>query len=975
MSGQPRFLCIAVSGMLLFQIPGITRAAATGWECRASADGAGWDCTPGQQDVRDAPAPGAAAPLTEPVDPAEEAPPALTGTKDVPVPAPREPGAEEPGLPPGAPALAAPAAPEVSEEEAPVAETAPPAPQPESEDEGPPPEAPALTAPAAPEVSEEGAPLAETAPPAPQRESEYEGPPPETPALAAPAAPEMSEEEASAAPIVREQPSRDEAAESTAEDVRVEETRVADEPEPAAAEEATPVGAATGRSPLLDEGLSWETCGPLSVPRRVGPAAEDTLTRISADSAEFFQEDEVYILTGGIDLTRGRERARADQARFDKNNGRLTAEGNVFFEQPNLRFTGDSAELDLQSHQGWLRNVEYRLIQANARGTADTAFVETPTLSHFENISYTTCRPEYNDWLLFAEHLTLDDETGKGTASNAELRLWDVPVLYTPYFSFPLDDRRQTGFLTPSFGNTETTGIDVSVPYYINIAPDMDATVTPRIMSKRGLMMGAEFRYLRENYSGEIAGEFLPYDQDNSDDVSDHRGQFSFQHRRQLAPRWSTNIDAHWVSDDDYLEDFGDNLSVSSTRNVNQLATVNYSGDAIDFQGLIQHFNTIDNDIAAEDQAYNRLPSLLFRLNKPDQFFGTTYHLRTEYTYFDHDHKEHGHRVSLRPGVSLPLRKPYGHLIPKVSLDYTAYGLEGEQPDQSTTQSRTLPTASLDAGLVFEREIDWLGHAAAQTLEPRLFYLYTPKEDQDEHPVFDSTDLDLSFGNLFRENRFTGQDRIGDANQVTLALTSRTVESNTGKEILSAGIGQIFYFRDRKVQLPGVDDRKNSSSVIIGEAAARLTDSLSARAGLTWDPHASGSQKREKASAELHYQTPGQHIFNLAYRFNRGQDSDKDNTRFEDVDASVRWPLTPALRFVGRWNYSLFLEKTVDAFGGIEYGPCCWTLRAIARHFIKDRNGGSNNIYMVQLELRGLGKLGHKVEDFLERGIYGYQQE
>ena len=548
-------------------------------------------------------------------------------------------------------------------------------------------------------------------------------------------------------------------------------------------------------------------------------------------------------------------------------------------------------------------------------------------------------------------------------------------MLYTPYLSFPLDDRRQTGFLTPSFGTNEITGIDFSLPYYINIAPNMDATITPRIMSKRGPMLGGEFRYLKETYSGEIAGEILPNDRDSSDDVSNTRGQLSFQHRRQLAPRWRTDIDAHWVSDDDYLEDFGDSLSVASTRNVEQRATVNYAGNGIGFQGLVQHFNTVDNAISPQDQPYNRLPSLLFTLNKPDQLFGTSYHLRSEYAYFKHDHKEHGHRVSVRPGVSLPLRRAYGHLIPKLSLDYTTYRLTDEEPGQSSNPSRTLPTASLDGGLVFEREVDWLGNAATQTLEPRLFYLYTPKDNQDDLPVFDSANLDLSFDNLFRENRFTGQDRIGDANQVTVALTSQTLDSNTGREILSAGIGQIFYFRDRVVQLPGVSEQKNISSVIITEAAARLTSDLSARASLTWDPHASGSQKREKTSAELHYQTPGKHIFNLAYRFNRGQQSDEENTRFEDVAASIRWPFTPALRFVGRWDYSLFLEKTVEAFGGLEYGPCCWTLRAIARHFIKDRNGGSNTIYMVQLELTGLGKVGHKVEDFLEQSIYGYQQE
>jgi LPS-assembly protein len=274
---------------------------------------------------------------------------------------------------------------------------------------------------------------------------------------------------------------------------------------------------------------------------------------------------------------------------------------------------------------------------------------------------------------------------------------------------------------------------------------------------------------------------------------------------------------------------------------------------------------------------------------------------------------------------------------------------------------------------VFERSTDWFGIASLQTLEPRLFYLYTPYRNQDDLPVFDTAEIDFNFGSLFRENRFTGQDRIADANQLTLALTSRTLADNSGAELLRASIGQIYYFRDLRVQLPGQPEITNNSSTLASEVAARLSQSWSARGSVFWNPHDGGVM--QKGAAELHYQTAGNRIFNLGYRYNRGEEDVTTDTRISDTDVSLRWPVGSHVHFIGRWKYSLFYDTTMDSFAGFEYDSCCWALRALARHYVSDVEQGSNTSFMVQLELKGLAAVGNQIDSFLEEGILGYRAE
>ena len=482
------------------------------------------------------------------------------------------------------------------------------------------------------------------------------------------------------------------------------------------------------------------------------------------------------------------------------------------------------------------------LTDSQARGSAKTALVEGKEVSHYEGITYTTCRPGNDDWRLEASKLTVDRRTGVGTVRHGTLRFGNLPVAYLPYGSFPIDGRRKSGFLVPSLGTSDGTGIEIETPYYFNLAPNYDATLTPRLLSKRGLMPGGQFRYLTETHRGELLAEILPNDRDSSPSDPDTRGAVSYQHQGRLAPRLNTDINLNYVSDDNYLEDFGNNLDIASTRQLERRGDLRYRGEDWSLLGRLQYYQTVDRNIANEDRPYSRLPQFLFLLDKPNQHFGLTYHLDTEYDYFDHSDSNQvvGHRFALEPGISLPLRRSYGHLIPKLFAQYRYYDLNNSEEGQGDSPSLTIPTFSLDSGLVFERQTDWFRNDSTQTLEPRLFYLLTPYKNQDDLPVFDTSLVGFNFNSLFRENRFTGRDRIGDANQLTAALTSRTLSESTGTELLRASLGQIYYFRDRDVQLPDEPVASDNSSILAAETAARISADWSTRANLFWNPHDGG---------------------------------------------------------------------------------------------------------------------------------------
>jgi LPS-assembly protein len=724
---------------------------------------------------------------------------------------------------------------------------------------------------------------------------------------------------------------------------------------------------------LLHEGLDWAYCGPR--PPRLGPPelpprpAKDVPIEITADDLGYDRNAEVLTLTGRVELAQGARRVHGDEITYGVETEEVTATGRAYLAEPGVRLVGSRAQVNLGTEQGRMDDVQYRFTgPLNARGSASEVDILSPELSRYRNITYTACPPGRNDWSLKAERLSIDRKEGEGVARHATLRVADVPVFYMPYLSFPIDGRRKSGFLIPTVGSSDESGFELTTPYYFNIAPNLDATIYPRVMGKRGLMLGAETRFLTPHHYGELYGEAIPSDALYEDNGA--RGAFRALYRGNYGRGWFSYVKFNAVSDNRYLEDFGNSLEVTSSRNIERRGSLYYSGQGWQASATVQDFQTVDPGLAPADRPYGRLPRVLVTVD-PHRFApGLELGMDAEYDFFSHDARVHGSRAAANPYASWPIRRPYGHLIPRLNLFSAAYGLQDQDPGKADDPSYAIPSFNLDGKLIFERNTDWFGHGALQTLEPRIFYLYTPFKDQDDIPTFDSTELTFSYSSLFRPNRFTGRDRIGDANQLTVGLTSRTLSTSSGWELLRASLGQIFYFANRRVQIRGpVEDE--SSSALAGELAARLTESWSGRASFQWDPNKSQDQS-EKRVLELHYQTEDDHLVNLAYRFDLGS---SEATRYEDSDVAVRWPLASNFEVVGRWYYSLLHSETMEAFAGMEYGKCCWRLRVLGRHFKNSPGSSGTNSIMVQFELAGLGSLGHNIDSFLERGIYGYHAE
>jgi LPS-assembly protein len=726
-------------------------------------------------------------------------------------------------------------------------------------------------------------------------------------------------------------------------------------------------------SARLYEGWGWEFCGPrprgIPAPAPASAAADSLPTELEAGGFSYRLDSEIIEVTGGVDVIRGDQRVQAPRLSYDRRGGDIVTTGETFIEYGGMRVLGDDAEINLDSKTGRIANARYRFSgAANLRGRADEAILEGPDRTRYRDISYTTCPPGSNAWSLRAGELTLDQASGQGVARNARLRIRGVPVLYTPYLTFPIDDRRKSGFLIPSFGSSDDNGAELITPYYWNIAPNMDATFFPRYMSERGTMLGGEFRYLTRNDAGIITAEVLP--NDAKFDGEQPRAAVNIEQNGRFFDRWRTALDYSQVSDDRYLEDLGNNLDVTSTRFLEQRGDLSYAGDGWSLLTRVQTFQTVDREIRPQGRPYGRLPQLLLT-TRPRLFGpGLVAGLNAEYNFFDHNHRVHGQRLSAEPSISWPLRRSYGHLIPSATAYISSYRLVEEEEGQPSDPGHVIPSVDIDGRLVFERSIDWLGESSLQTLEPRLFYLYTPYKDQSDTPVFDSSELNFSFSNLFRRNRFTGRDRIGDANQLTAGLTSRTMRASTGEELFRFSIGQIFYLADRRVQIRGGEETGDRSPYA-GELAAKLFGDLSARASFEWDPELDEGEWRRR-TVQLEYRDDEARIFNLAYR---ADDTTTPANRYEDTDMSFRLPVGERVEVVGRWLYSMLHDETMDAFAGIEYGKCCWKMRLVGRHFRRRPEDMASTSVMLQVELAGLGAIGNPVGKFLEREIYGYETD
>lgn len=720
-----------------------------------------------------------------------------------------------------------------------------------------------------------------------------------------------------------------------------------------------------------DDPATWALCKPNALfdfYRSDVPREGDRENSPAELSAERFDvgERKVYTLDGSVEIRRADQFIAADTLRYDTEAERYEAQGNVHYQDRGLLLGADRAEGELAEDRSTLKQVRYQLLEARGNGRADTAIVQGET-SVLDRVAYTTCDPGSTGWELRASRVDLDQAEGIGTARNATLRLGPVPILYLPYASFPIDERRRTGFLFPSIGSSQDSGIDVAAPYYINLAPNYDLTLTPRLLAKRGAMIASEFRYLTPNHRGEISGTWLP----NDDRTGDDRSSFGFQHEGRLGPQWNVVANINTVSDDRYFEDFGDSLTAASTSLLESAAGVFGRGRYWRASLGAQDWTITDPFLPDGLEPFRRLPRLLYGYERPLQDWFVA-GVRSEAVAFDHDVRPGATRYDLYPYLSFPIERAAWYLRPELGYRYTGYDLDREYLENfdSSSPSRGTPIASLDTGLIFERRAHLFGRNMLQTLEPRLYYLRVPYENQDDLPLFDTQELTFGFAQLFRSNRFTGADRQMDANQATVAITTRLLEESSGRERLSASLGQIRYFDPQRVQLPGVGYTDPEGSALVGDVELVLSDRWRVGLSQQWDPE---DELSDLSAMRAQYRWGGAGVFNFAYRFRRETATALGNAvALEQIDTSFVVPIAERWRLIGRWNYSLLDESTLEALAGFEWESCCLAARVLTRHYVRNREGERNNGIYIELELKGLATLGRKSGELLERAILGY---
>ena len=664
-------------------------------------------------------------------------------------------------------------------------------------------------------------------------------------------------------------------------------------------------------------------------------------------------------LTEGIVLRRADKLAGADSAQFDAETRSLYLSGDVRYEDPGTQIISDSAEFEYDSGRIGFSGAEFSLSN-NGRGAAERLQIDQDGLLQLDAVYYTTCPPGSNDWLVEAADIDLDTRNGIGTARGMKLRFQGIPVLYAPYLSFPITDARKSGVLTPEIGSTSRSGTEIRVPWYWNIAPNYDATITPRLLTDRGLQMQTRFRYLTEAHSGTVDAEYL-----NDDTMgSDSRSYVGIDHRSLFRNRWRNEIEFREVSDNQYFEDLGGSLSASTTTHLNRALRFDHHTDTLSLFGQVQDFQTIDDAILPPDQPYQRLPQLLAAGYWPDRWLGMDYRLDAELVNFDRDVGVTGWRMNVAPAAQLSIAKPGWFITPAVAVDYTSYKLSDTPAGQSDSPDRLLPIASIDTGLVLERLMRNNESQRLQTIEPRLLFVHIPFEDQTELPVFDTITPDLNLVQLYRKNRFLGVDRIADTDQLSIGVTSRVLDVATGRELMSVTIGQIRYLSGSSVTLPSDPNFTDETSDYIAEIRFLLLRNVNFDFGHQWGTGESGTTMSQ---ARLQYRPASNRIVNLAYRFKRDS--------IEQGDISWSWPLTTKWNFVGRYNYSFREDETLEEFYGLEYGSCCWGLRVVSRRYISTRDGIRDTTFGLQLVLKGMTSVGTAADKMLERGILGYSAD
>ena len=680
---------------------------------------------------------------------------------------------------------------------------------------------------------------------------------------------------------------------------------------------------------------------------------EDPHIDVTADEGDLGREGDAS-LTGNVRIRMGQRMLAADSARIDAEKRSVRLEGQVEFLDPTLHVRGQGGEF--ADGDGSFEGAHFELTDRGVRGSARQVNLRDETVVDLLGVSYTACPPGNEDWHLRADRISINQETQVGTGRDVRLDFKGATILYTPWITFPVGDQRKSGFLFPTVGTSGKNGAQLVVPWYWNMAPNYDATFIAHYFSERGLRIDPQFRYLTERSRGVLAAEYL-YN-DLKDDQP--RSFIELDHVTHFEPKTRVLVDAAYVSDDNYFEDFGIGFEGTSVIFLNRLLEARSDSDHWSIVSRLQDYQTIDPELAPDDQPYQILPQIAALGRWSDLAPGLDASFAAEAVNFDRDTGVTGVRVDVQPELDWRTGRSGVYAGASAAWRATGYSLGNTAPGSDDSPWRSLPILTLDSGLVLERDAG-RHRNRLQTLEPRVQYVYIPYRDQDDLPLFDTGQPDLNLVELFRPNRYVGADRVGDANQVSVGLTSRLLDSVGGRQYLSATLGQAFYFQDPRVTVPGETVSDRSSSDLVAELELAAFKDWNARFGYQWNPDQS---QTEKSEVYLQYRPASDRVINAGYRFQRDL--------LEQVDASAAWPISRKWRGFARWVYSLDEQKTLDQFVGVEYSSCCWAIRVVTRRFVSSRTGDIDTSVGLQFELKGLSSVGVDNEAFLRDAIRGY---
>lgn len=693
----------------------------------------------------------------------------------------------------------------------------------------------------------------------------------------------------------------------------------------------------------------------------IAPAASavqgDTEAVIEADSLSG-QRDRQIEATGDATLRKDGKLIRADRLLYTPTDREVDAQGGVVLEQQQGdKVSGPHLHLNMETGRGEMEQPQFRFQGSFGRASATTMEIMDKQHYTLNDAKYTTCPAGNDDWQLKMGSLQLDRAEQIGTARDASVAFKGVPFIYTPWMDFPLDDHRTSGFLSPTYGATSNSGLDFSLPYYWNIAPNADATFVPRMMSKRGVQLSNEFRYLGAGYGGELHADVLPNDRI----ANVNREHYAITFNESISAGASGYLDYNHVNDDAYFRDgLGTPGVLNSAAQVNlmQQGGMNLNTDGWNSAVRVQRYQTLQDPLAPIVAPYARMPQITTSTARDVSDVSLAF--SGEYVEFNHPSLVSGTRLVLNPSVSYPLVfEPAFYVTPKLVLNSSQYIMGANNTAGLPNASRTLPLFSVDSGMFFERDSHMFGGDYIQTLEPRAYYVYVPYQNQDLLPNFDSALADFNLTQMFTENRFAGNDRIGDANQVTLATTSRLIADSNGAERLRVTLGERFSFSTPQVNLvtPNANTGKSDVLLAVGGGVGKT---LSFDSLIDFDPNQSRTQQYNWAA--YYRPEPGKSL-NLGYQF--------QSDAIQQVDISGQWPLSQHWGSVAKLNYSFFDKRIVNSIAGLEYNEACWTVRLVAQ-FTTTATLQSSTGFFVVLDLNNFMQAGLDPNATLKQNIPGY---